>query len=72
MQEKIKLGGKAVLRKTFVFVLMLVFLMVVASLSGCAAGTETSDDKEERDYFKVGVVTSLTGAMTYGVVNHNL
>lgn len=43
-----------------------VILMLVVSLSGCSSSQSSGGQGETRDYFKVGVITSLSGDEVYG------
>lgn len=53
---------KSLVKMTFVLTL---FFMMSVVLPGCGAGAKQAET-EKRDYFKVGVVTSLSGPEVYG------
>lgn len=48
-----------------VFVFTLLFALATV-LNGCGAGTTGQTEAEKRDYFKIGVITSLSGSEVYG------
>jgi len=48
-----------------VLVLVLVLVFLVGMVSGCGQGTAI-DTAPERDYYKIGVITCLSGELTYG------
>lgn len=54
---------KTVGRKKWTLVLVAISMLVLL-VSGCSKGVSSQDDK--RDYFKVGVITSLSGSEAYG------